>query len=1072
MMRNNRRRIAGATGMLLALVVLCADARAVHLLAETTTMSASRQAARIYIQTLDFATGAISPPEALPGPVRLGNAIRDEARGQYIISTTVSARPAPAGAPESWSFLSIFKAGGALSAPPVPFLGGWQQSPLAVTGDGGVLVGTGAPAGLVSGRIQFLSRDSAGKASLGRDLLLPDIPRKGVAINSRAAILCDGAYTGVPTIHYVDLTTFTLAGLPTIVADQQALAASTAGAIAATGDGRYLIAVTSGRLAKPQVLDSAAWVHVIDYQTGREVGTPLEIPGTVAAADEPLQPGTDGCWWLATRPTGTDFGYLTAFRISQKGAAQVAQYSFGGVTASFRIAVEPEGPGIAIASDNRLEVRTQSARAGAFHAYDAPIRVLRWARDGLYLGEAGRVHRVMPPKASPVETLQLSSGWVTGLMVDGAASGEVAAGPFRPMPQPRAVLDVPPVIAFSGRAAGHELKAFAIESPVDGATFNIRYSRDRMPWLVMHPLSGRTPAVVYMGIDPARYRNLTAAARGILTVSVNRPGEALQDPALTRRVHVGVTPEERSDLRRVLWLWPAGEPAGRLRTDAGHRFGALAGLLSGPPLYYAHTEAAGPFRGRLDDYTVVVLSAEAALSGVVTRPALFDYVVSGGSLLFLGAHQTQPLEASLTQWLLPAGIQLDLGVHVEGKFSQTRRHWLCRNWDSFEIRDGCAIYTDERAAALVAVPAQLQQTVLAVRSHGRGRIAALASATPLENEALTQAASESHRAFAGDLFEWLGSAGMDADYQDMDSDGLPDNVEDANRNGTVDPGETDYLAPDTDRDGIPDGLEDPNLNGRVDDGETSPLNLDTDGDAIADGADESPLPPMDAPFIASVTPASGPGEGGTPVVLNGRNFMPGSAVFFGGQPAGNVRHVSAEFLVAETPPATPPGCVDVLVQTEPGHDSYTAPQAFCYGARSHVRLLAQAQGAFAAADNIYRGTIEFSLDNPDNAPVERVVFLLKPQPAGTTTWRTPDEGAVRSGVLVREDDGRIALAVTGFARTRIGNPDDRKVFASVPFEYRGIEPLLFQVEIALVLAPNGQQLECDGESVVVTLPAP
>lgn len=1072
MMRNNKRRRAGVIGLLLSLMLLCPWAQAARVLAETATMSASRQAAHIYMQTLDFDAGVISPPQTLPGPIRLGQALRDEAAGHYIISTAVSTRPAPAGAPESWSFLSIIRPGDTQPAIPAPFLGGWQQYPLATTNHGGLLIGGGAPAGPVSGRMQLISRDEAGKASLGPALPLPDIPQKAVTVNARAAILCDGAYAGVPMIHYVDLVSFTLAGLPTVVADQNALASSAAGAIAATPDGKYLLAVTSGRLAKPQILDSAAWVHIVDFETHQEIGKPLEVPGIVGASDIPLQPGVDGCWWLATRPTGTDFGYLTAFRVTPQGAVQEAQYSFGGVATSFRAALQPDGPGVAIASDNRLEIRMQPNRPGPIHAYDAPIGALRWTRNGLYVGEAGRVHTVRPPQAVPTRTLQLASGWVCGLMVDETAPDIPAAdASFKPQPQQPSLLDVPPVIAFTGRAAGHEIKAFSIETDSNAATWNIRYSRDRMPWLVVHPLAGRTPAVVYMGVDPARYRAAGASARGALTITVTPPGERVQGPALTRTVYVGVTPEERSDLRRILWLWPGGEPARQLRAQPNHRFAALADLLSGPPLYFAHTEASGPFRGRLDDYAVVVLGAEAALGGVVTRPALLDYVIGGGSLLFLGTHRDEPVERSLTQWLVPAGIQLDLGLRVEGKFSQTRRHALCRNWASFEIRDGCAIYTDERAAALVAVPAQLQQTVLAVRSHGRGRIAALASPTPLESDALHAADSQAHRAFAADLFDWLGSAGTDSDYQDMDSDALPDNVEDANRNGTVDPGETDYLAPDTDRDGIPDGMEDANLNGRVDDGETSPLNLDTDGDGIADGADESPLPPMDAPFIASVIPAAGAAEGGAAVVLNGRNFMPGSTVFFGGHPAGNVRHVSAEFLVADAPPAATPGCVDVLVQTRPGHDSYTAPQAFCYGPRSRVRLLAQVQGAFAAAEGIYRGTLAFALENADNAPVEKAVFMLRPEPAGMTTWRLPEKDAARPRVTVRENDGRIALAISDFANSAHGgNPDGRKPFVSFPFEYRGAEPLRLEVEFGLVLAPNGQPLEVDTAAVVVTLP--
>ena len=59
-------------------------------------------------------------------------------------------------------------------------------------------------------------------------------------------------------------------------------------------------------------------------------------------------------------------------------------------------------------------------------------------------------------------------------------------------------------------------------------------------------------------------------------------------------------------------------------------------------------------------------------------------------------------------------------------------------------------------------------------------------------------------------------------YSDSDGDGLLDNVEDTNQNGTVDAGETDPNDADSDNDGIIDGLEDWNRNGIVDAGETDP----------------------------------------------------------------------------------------------------------------------------------------------------------------------------------------------------------------------------------------------------------
>jgi hypothetical protein len=85
---------------------------------------------------------------------------------------------------------------------------------------------------------------------------------------------------------------------------------------------------------------------------------------------------------------------------------------------------------------------------------------------------------------------------------------------------------------------------------------------------------------------------------------------------------------------------------------------------------------------------------------------------------------------------------------------------------------------------------------------------------------------------------------------DTDGDGLADPLEDANRNGGIDPGETDPLKPDTDQDGLWDGhtvsgsraaLQGgpvtpmaATMPGELDYG-TDPRNPDTDGDALGDG---------------------------------------------------------------------------------------------------------------------------------------------------------------------------------------------------------------------------------------------
>ncbi|MBK6848426.1 MAG: hypothetical protein IPG96_13175 [Proteobacteria bacterium] len=78
----------------------------------------------------------------------------------------------------------------------------------------------------------------------------------------------------------------------------------------------------------------------------------------------------------------------------------------------------------------------------------------------------------------------------------------------------------------------------------------------------------------------------------------------------------------------------------------------------------------------------------------------------------------------------------------------------------------------------------------------------------------------------------------DDDFIDSDGDGLPDRIEDANRNGQLDAGETNPRLADSDGDGLSDGIEDRDKDGEVDGGETDPRRSDSDADGLADGLED------------------------------------------------------------------------------------------------------------------------------------------------------------------------------------------------------------------------------------------
>jgi hypothetical protein len=74
-----------------------------------------------------------------------------------------------------------------------------------------------------------------------------------------------------------------------------------------------------------------------------------------------------------------------------------------------------------------------------------------------------------------------------------------------------------------------------------------------------------------------------------------------------------------------------------------------------------------------------------------------------------------------------------------------------------------------------------------------------------------------------------------------------------------------------------------------------------------------------APVLSQISPASGPGEGGTQVTIAGTNLLGATSVTFGGTPATNVNASLGNFITCTTP-AHASGNVSVVV-TAPGGES-------------------------------------------------------------------------------------------------------------------------------------------------------
>ncbi|MBI3119228.1 MAG: hypothetical protein HYZ00_11105, partial [Candidatus Hydrogenedentes bacterium] len=539
-------------------VVLATDAAAQRVIVVANTMSATQEAARLYVHSVDFQAGVLPGATPLLGTTALGT-LTPAPDGRYLL--VASGWPAPVSGPVSPTEpccvnvicarpFQVVEAARRVAAP------GWREWPVGTLnvspGAAVVLLGEAKADGEEwGGKLEVVAWDEDGLfgGTLGR-WELPQRPLAAVALPgapARWVVLCQSAAATPPVLAVADLTGVQENGGPEsqpslgeltfveVAAPADSLNIS-ASALLPSPDGDGVLVMLSGYRAREQTRDQVTWVS---HAQGPDLSmgeAPVEIPG-VAANTTPFVAAGDKVWALTILP-GTGHAYAARIGIAGGTPRKEEQYILSGAQQALRLAVAPEGGDVAVALDERVEVWPAGMRGDASFAFERPIAMLEWIPNGLLAAEGGRLHLIDPsrehlgrPRAS---ALQLQSGQAGLIAVlgaplvddmdnDGLFAAEEAAGGTSPDgadsdedgihdgidPSPQLAspgLRVTPLVTLQGDAAGRELKAVSIDvGPFPNLPWEIDYDRAALPWLVIHPLAGRGSGVSYLGIDPAAY---------------------------------------------------------------------------------------------------------------------------------------------------------------------------------------------------------------------------------------------------------------------------------------------------------------------------------------------------------------------------------------------------------------------------------------------------------------------------------------------------------------------------------------------------------------------------------------
>lgn len=766
-------------------------------------------------------------------------------------------------------------------------------------------------------------------------------------------VACEGPRSGTAAIVAINMNSGEQRYVP-VKSSQEAALASAPTALAIVGEGSRLALLESAYSLERRDGGRTSTMRLLDVASLQDSGASVNIPGATSRGAF-MSASSPGAFVVNTLDHATGFAYATEFATGDAELRKSNEWGFRDVAGRPPcVAVSPDGAHMAVAGGKSLLLLGTDSKARTPYQTQDTIEALTWTQDALYVADGPRLRRI--PSDSDALSLEIHrfDGFVVDMLPISASA--------EPAPRRHAALGLPPRVLLDADTPGRNRCVLPITVPRD-AHAQLTYDERAAPWLaatVDESADGGPRVTISLNQEsmqqPGEYR-----ARVVVRAHRNTEGKPI------------VVAEEWFDV--VATSFAKGTRA--VEWQSMENFEALTRLLSEAPLHLSQRQRRGPIAQAPQGSAAVVVRLEDVARGAITRQVLLDYVSGGGGLLVVAGHAPEIAGEGLRRWLEPLGLLIDPQHEVSGKFTIPKTSFAFFGMEQLGIAAGAYIETTRPMEFSVPGAAPYTAT-LAFAQHGYGRLAVLASDSPLDDAALTRG---ENRRFARALFEWLTAA--HAAVRDSDTDGLRDDVEDTNANGEKDLHETDHLNPDTDADGVRDGVEDTNLNGLVDEGETDPRRADTDSDGLLDGADSDPLPRVGAPAILAVLPQGGPAEGGTFVELTGRNLPVNPQVWFGDRRAPVVFRTDSTRVVAATPPRIfreLTGPMGIRIADPLDKNDYTLKEAYTYQPPTAVKLTLTPTARVQRAYDGYRGVIALSLDIPD-VRLDAASFYVRTDPA-------------------------------------------------------------------------------------------